>query len=109
MSVGGHKFAVELYNFLNHFFKKFGGQFRHHDTATSSLQTLGIGFYTENSHFAVFATMSLQALKSFLPVVKTCGSHVNVKGRFRRHLYLAPFSVAVIAAHIIIGWDVTEF
>ena len=109
MSVRRHELSVKFHNLLHHSFKQIGGKLRHKYAATCALQTLRIGFDTENPDLAVFASVSLQSLKSFLSVVQASGCHVNVECCFRRNFYFTPFAIAIITTHIIISGDITEF
>ena len=107
-AIGRNEALIELDDLLAHLDELLGRQFGHHDAAAGALQTLGVGFGTEDADFAVFATVGFQSLESFLTIVEAGGSHVNVDVLGTGDLNLTPLAVAEVATHIVVGFDVTE-
>ena len=98
-------FPVHL---LAHLYELLGGQLGHHDATAGALQTLGVGFGAEDADFAVFAAVGFQALEGFLTVVEAGGSHVNFDELGAGGLDFTPLAVTEVAAHVVVGFDVTE-
>ena len=83
-------------------------QFRHQYTVTCTLQTLCIGFRTENTDFTVLTAIRFQSFKSFLSIMQTSGCHVNVQCFFRTKFQFSPCTVAIVTTYIIICLHITE-
>ena len=107
-AIGRNETLVELDDLLAHLDELLGGQFGHHDAAAGALQTLGIGFGTEDADLTIFAAVGFQTLESFLTVVKAGGCHVNFDVLGAGGLDFTPLAVAEVATHIVVGFDVTE-
>lgn len=107
-AVRGNKLFIQLDNFLAHLNEFLGGQFGHDDAAAGALQTGSVLIGAEHANLTVFATISLQSLKGFLTIVQAGGTHVDRDGIFGADFYFAPFSVAIVAADIIVGFVVSK-
>ena len=106
--VGGNPLLIEPYNLLHHLFKHFRGHLGHENAAACALQALCVFVHAEHSHLTVGAAIGLQALKGFLSVVQTGGSHVHVDVFVGANLYLAPLSVAIVATHVVVCTSVSK-
>ena len=99
---------VEADHFLHHLLETLDGQLGHEYAVACALQTFSILVHTEHAHFAIRATIRLQALESLLSVVETCGSHVKRYGLFRTHFDFSPSAVTVVATHVVVGLVVSK-
>ena len=107
-AVGRNEALVEFDDLLAHLDKFLGGQLGHHDTAAGALQTLGVGFGTEDADLAIFAAVGFQTLEGFLTIVEAGGGHVDFDVFGAGSLDFTPFAVTEVAAHVVVGFDVTE-
>ncbi len=107
-AVGRDEALVHLDDFLAHLDEFLGGQLGHHDAAAGALETLGIGFGTEDADLAVFAAIGFQAFEGFLTIVERGGGHVHFDVFGAGNFDFTPFAVAEVAAHVVVGFDVTE-
>ena len=99
---------VQLHHLQNSFFETLRRKFRHQDATASGLQAGCILLQTEDTHFTVFATKSLQTLKRFLTVVQTSGSHVHRNGFLTANFQFAPLFVTIVNSHIVICLHISE-
>ena len=106
--VGGNPFLIEAHHLLHHFAEELGGEFWHEDAATGTLQTGCILLHAEDAYLAVGAAIGFQAFEGFLSVVETGGCHVKFKILIGADFNLAPFSIAIIASHVVIRLTVAE-
>lgn len=107
-AIGRDEAFVEFDYLDAHFAEAFGAKFRHHDAAASALEAGGVFFEAEDTDFAVFAAEGLEALESLLPIVKGGSSHVDVDAFFGGDLYLAPVTVAMPAANIVVRFEIAK-
>ena len=100
--------GVEFDDALAHLDELLGAELGHHDAAAGALQTLGVGFGTEDADLAILAAVGFQALKSFLAIVQAGSSHVHFDVLGGGNLDFAPLAVAIPAADIVIRFYVTK-
>ena len=78
--IGRDKAFVQANHLLHHLDETFGGNLGHQDATAGTLQAGGVLVSTEHTHLAVRASVGLQSLECFLPVVQTGGRHVQGNG-----------------------------
>ena len=69
---------VEFHHLFAHLNEFLCREFGHHDATAGALQTLSIGFGTEDADLAVFAAIGFQSFESFLAIVETGSCHVHL-------------------------------
>ena len=106
--IGRNPLLVESNHLLYHFLKHLSRYFRHHNATACTLQASSILIHTEYAHLAVRTAISLQAFECFLSIVKAGSSHVQFEILIRANFYFAPFSVAIVAANIVIGLAIAK-
>ena len=106
--VGGNPFLIETHHLLHHFTENFRGELRHQDAAAGALQAGGVLLHAEDAHLAVRTAVSLQSFESLLSIVQAGSCHVKFQILIGADFYLAPFSIAIIASHIVIRLTITE-
>ena len=107
-AIGRNELLVHLDDLLAHLDKLLGGEFGHHDATAGALQTLGVGFGTEDTDFAILATVGFQTLKGFLAIMEARSSHVHLDMLGTGNFNLTPLAVAEVAAYIVVRFYVTK-
>ena len=106
--IRGNETFIQTNNLTNHLLKTFGRQFRHQNSTASTLQTGCILIHTEYTHLTIRTSVGLQSFKSFLSVMQTGSSHVDVDSSFRTHFNFSPRTVTIIATYVIVGRHIAE-
>ena len=106
--VGGNPLLVQAHHLLHHLGEQLGRHLGHHDAPAGTLQASGILVDTEDAHLAIGAAICFQALESLLAVVQTGGCHVQFQILVGADFNLAPFAVAIIATHVVVGLHVAK-
>ena len=106
--VGRDETLIEFHHAAHHFHKLLGREFGHQNAAASALHAFGIVGESECADFTIGATEGFLSFEGLLSVVQTGGGHVQVDGFGRRHFNFAPFAVAIVATHVVVGGHVAE-
>ena len=106
--VGRNPFLIKANNLLYHFLEHFCRNLWHHNTITCALKTFCIILHSEYTNLTIRTTISLQTFESLLTIMQTGSSHVHVNVFVGAYLYLAPFSVTIVAADIVICSSVAK-
>ena len=107
-AVGRNETLVHLDDLFAHLDEFLGRQLGHHNAAAGALEALGVGFGAEDADLAVFAAVGFQALEGFLTVVEAGGSHVHFDVLGTGNFDFAPLAITEVAAHVVVGFYVTE-
>ena len=99
---------VETHHLACHFHKQFGGHLRHQRGIGRPLQACSILFNAEEAHLPIGTTIGFQTLKSLLSVVKCSCCHVQFNIFVGANLNLSPFSIAIIATHVVARWAIAK-
>ena len=99
---------IQLDDLLAHLDELLGAELGHHDAAACALQTLGVSLGTEDTDLAIFAAVGLEAFEGFLTIMKAGGSHVHFDVFGAGNFDFTPLAVAIPAADIVVGFDVTK-
>ena len=99
---------VEAHHLACHLHKSFGGHLRHQRGICRPLQARSILLNAEKAHLSVGTTIGFQTLESLLSVVKCRCRHVQFNIFVGANLNLSPFSVAIIAPHVVARWPIAK-